>query len=511
MATQINLQQINAELQRVANSIDLNDLQTQIDTTVQQFTSQASQLGKEVNQVLGGFKSITQEFDKLPFGEIASELQAATGSLAANGNQILGALKASEKIFNQAEGVLNKGFARLEADFEKTGTKIGKELQKSAADAITALTGVANDLENELGKTLSGLEIDKLTSGFNKISVVMNNAKSIATELSVLGDIPIKQAVGALEEILPQVDQMLEKLPTVLENIEKQVPILQQQLGQIQGAVDQAVNAIGPLAGNLTSGLGMLDQLTNNLTGGTLNELNKVLSSGLGGALSSLGNDIQQLLPIDQLKQVEHFLLKGSPVDINIAARMLTANVPDLTKLVSFNDLELQLKSVADKVNIGSVLGGVTDISTSGPQPLSPTAKPSIPQAVEGANALFLLFHAVDRELTELVFHFAQANANLEGLSQEEKDLVNPAKWHFTISSRGGLQRSLALSDKLTVAKGHEDNSIGVLVLIEKDVAPAQSKAITTAIDLFLQLIPYGQIVDYDDACLLYTSPSPRD
>lgn len=439
----ISVNRINTELESLTRRLNFDQVSSaQADAQFSQLSTQMSQLGTQVGQVSGGFMSITQELDIPPelLNEAVSSLDQASSQFTDGA-----AFNVREELQN-VRGVVNRGIVMLAQN--PPGLQI-------------------ENPPSSLNSSLETLTEGAVAGGFNNIVITANVPEAMARQLSTVANVPLTEVQPAISEVLPQVTAIQQQVGPVLNNLQSNLPAINQFNSQVNLFLGSAAQVLNIRA----SARGLLNDLVEGITRSISNNIRSLLSINID-------------IPDSVLAQATS-LLQSSNTDA--AARLLAgySDLPISSLLDGLQQINTSLSSDVDNQSVNNA-----------PTPtISPTQRPDDPsQPVSQGAALYGLISSVDRDITELLFRVVTFTAPQAGINPS--DYPN---YHFVIQADGTLNRSAALNQLLDVA-GHQNYSLGIIVAARNGVvSPEQITTIDNIMRTFFSLIPYGQVVNYDE------------
>lgn len=276
----ISLQNLNNELTATVAKFDLLSVVNSAQTAVTDFaTSIETKLGTQINQVVGGFQSLTQELDDVvPIVNGQIQLSSSISSFGLNvgglsvslnvpaidlGQSLAGFSTAASQLtsgLENAAGVANKGIALL------TENPAGLEIQKQVSD---------------LNNDLQALTEDTMGGGFLEFAITAATPEAIANTLQKITGEPIEKITNAIKEIAPGINGAIDSINKVIGGALQGLSVVQDFIGSVTGFINNT-----------------LTSLTQGLTGLVNNVIESVVSP-FQSVIDGLIADVEAVLPVD--------------------------------------------------------------------------------------------------------------------------------------------------------------------------------------------------------------------
>ena len=208
----VSLSSLNAQLAYIQGSLNYETLLGQVTSAQQTLVAEfTSKLGTEINQILGGFQSITQETDNQTPSTFGDNVPGGIAMLVEN--------------------------------------PPGLEIQKP-------VSGINSDLELLTEDTVGG--------GFLNIDVTLGTPKAVGTALSRITGQPASTTQPAVREVSPEMSGVSDKISAVLSNI-------QNGIASASTLISSVESFIGTMSGRVTGEvLGALQDLPSALSSETI-------------------------------------------------------------------------------------------------------------------------------------------------------------------------------------------------------------------------------------------------
>ena len=240
---------LNSSLGSLTSADNLGSLLTStFDIQGKLQTAISSKLGTEINKVLGGFQSITQELD------VAGDF------------------------------VSGAGVAMLVEN-------------PPGLDMLKKASSLNSDLEAITESTMGG--------GFLNLAITANTPEAIAKSLSAITNLPATAMSDVLKEICPSIDGITSQIDGILGEINKGLTVFNGISNELSGFKDklgsQLTAAVSQATQGLPSGLTQeIDAITGEITSqiaSVEDAINSKLSAGLAGILGDVSGDFLSSLP----------------------------------------------------------------------------------------------------------------------------------------------------------------------------------------------------------------------
>lgn len=440
----LSVDRINTELNSYTRRLNFDQIpQAQLQSQFTQLSSEMSQLGTQVGQVLGGFQSLTQELDVPP--EVLNSTLA--NQRAATANFTDGTAFSLPEELSNVSGVVNRGIVMLAENPPNISIQNNPSSLNSDLQAIT---------ESPVG------------GGFNNLVITANTPEAMAQTMTNVAGVPLTQAQAAVGTIVPQIPALLNNVGTVLGNLQNNLPVintLSREVNSFFNNVNRALNVT-------SSARGLLNDVVETLTGSVKNDIRSLLS-------------IESNVPTSVLEEATQFVQAGQ--------HDLAVNILQPYSNFSADELLVRLQQIDT-----SLSRDVTSTTASSNEPtpgISSTQRPEQPdQPITETGVIYGLISSVDRDITELVFKTVSISAPTNAI--QPADYPN---WHMLVQTDGTINRSAALSTQLDVT-GHEQYSLGIVVAAKNNrITADQTSAIDRIMRAFFSLIPYGQIINFSE------------
>jgi len=271
-----DLRNINAELQNIADRFDFNAVAEKTFEAQQKLTAAVStNLGKNVNEVINGFQSLTQEIDDT---------------------------------IEDAPAVINRGIAMLVDD-------------PGGIDIRSKLTSAAGDLQ-KLTETAVG-------GGMLKLAISAATPEALSKTLNAVSAAPLNKITDAVKQTMPAIPNVTDKIGTVLNEIERGLSITEDLTKQLNSFQTQ-------LSGALNEGLqGVVNNVVEKVTGDYLETITGITAGQL--LPDALETQVKAFVQNKQLSEAATILQSFSNLSTTAITTTLGAIPTSLSQLLSAN------------------------------------------------------------------------------------------------------------------------------------------------------------------------------
>ena len=479
----ININQLNGQLSSLRNQINFDqidgaarELQLQVESL------QTTALGINVNEIVGGFQSLTQEIDILPTNTAIDT--------------------------TEIQGVLNRGVATLAAN--PPNLNLTPELDGAIQSGLQAITGLTTQIAPGLNVALHSLP----------------TPEAISSALSNISGEPLENLQDAVTAVAPQITQGLAAASTLLN-----------QNNGISAAFSDTITSVTSSLNNyLNQGFGQVlkdvIQATSNPIGFAVEQL--TANGPIANIPFSVTRQISSLLDNGNYLDAANLLQGYSNLSVPELETQLSQISTRLSSLVDQNDFALPFDRVgrisAPTITLGAFDGNWNGQSTTVRRPGATTSTGGGSTAsggyvfsiISSMEELEAELRGATREITETVLHWTANYIDQAHIGAEDVHEWHLARgwsgcgYHYIIKRDGTIQRGRPINivGAHTVDFGHNRYSIGVShvagyncvsgtpnpnrFISSESISDAQWRAQRNFLEVFYRVFPGGQVLGHN-------------
>lgn len=437
---------------------------------------QTTALGINVNEIIGGFQSLTQEIDVLPINT---------------------AIDASE-----IQGVFNRGVATLTAN--PPNLNLTPELDGAIQSSLQSITGLTTEISPGLNVALHSLP----------------TPEAVSSALSVVSGEPLENLQGAITSVAPQITQGL-AVTSVMAN---QNAGIANSFGSTVTAVTNNLNSY------LNQGFGQVlkdvIQATSNPIGFVVEQL--TANGPVPNIPSSVTRQVSAFIDNGNYLGAANLLQGFSNLSVSELETQLSQISTRLSSLVDPNDFALSFDRVGrvstPTITLGALDGNWNDQSTTIRRPGATTSTGGgyVFSIISSMEELEAELRGATREITETVIHWTanyidQAHIGAEDVHEWHLDRGwNGCGYHYIIKRDGSIQRGRPINIVGAHANdfGHNIYSIGIShvagyncvsgtpnpnrFISSESISDAQWRAQRNFLEVFYRVFPGGQVLGHN-------------
>jgi hypothetical protein len=479
----ININQLNGQLSSLRNQINFDQIDGAArELQLQTQSLQTTALGINVNEIVGGFQSLTQEIDVLPANT---------------------AIDTSE-----IQGILNRGVATLAAN--PPNLNLTPALDGSIQSSLQTITGLTTQIVPGLNVALHSLP----------------TPEAISSALSVVSGEPIEKLQDAITSVAPQITQALASA-SVLANLNNGIANL---FGSTVTSVTSNLNSY--LNQGFSQVLKDVIQATSNPIGFVVEQL--TANGPIPNIPFSVTRQVSAFIDNGNYLAAANLLQEFSNLSVSELETQLSQVSTRLTSLVDQNDFALSFDRVGrvstPTITLGAFDGNWNDQSTTVRRPGATTSTGGGSTAsggyvfsiISSMEELEAELRGATREITETVIHWTANYIDQAYIGAEDVHEWHLARgfsgcgYHYIIKRDGSIQRGRPINivGAHAVDFGHNRYSIGVShvagyncvsgtpnpnrFISSESISDAQWRAQRNFLEVFYRVFPGGQVLGHN-------------